>query len=238
MSAGPLHPSPLSLYPECKSQTQAATASARSYHSAIYCLFHWAISPNLARLSPQDLWRSGFIGWGFLQVHPEKIWAGQVGGHMDLFAVESEEWAAYSTAIFFNCTQLISSWSSAALWSCMGKGHSAASLAAYSQFVLLKRFNSQHKLYRNERTSVALEMSHHAPLTHFKELALVWLNAIAKTQSIMHIDYNIIICSVSNWLSFKLDVPCGTAAIMSFEWQLDSARLRLERLLYAEGMVM
>ncbi len=61
--------------------------------------------PNLARLSPQDLWRSGFIGWGLLQVDSEKVWEGQEEGHIDLFSVEMEEWAAYSTGIFFNCAQ-------------------------------------------------------------------------------------------------------------------------------------
>lgn len=45
MSAGPVHPSPLSLDPGLKSQPPAA--SAPSYLSAIYCLFHLAISPKL-----------------------------------------------------------------------------------------------------------------------------------------------------------------------------------------------
>lgn len=70
--------------------------------------------------------------------------------------------------MFFNCTQKISNWSAAVLWNCGEKGHSAASLTAYSQFVLLKRFNSQQRRNRKERTSVAFEMSHYTSLTHFK----------------------------------------------------------------------
>lgn len=64
MSAGPLHPSPLSLCPECKSQPQAAYASAPSYRSALYCLFHSAISPKLRPPLPSRLMKIRFYWLG------------------------------------------------------------------------------------------------------------------------------------------------------------------------------
>lgn len=63
MSAGPVHPSPLS--PDSGLKSQPPAASAPSYLSAVYCLFYSAISLNL----PSRLMKMGFIGWGLLQVH-------------------------------------------------------------------------------------------------------------------------------------------------------------------------
>lgn len=45
------------------------------------------------------------------------------------------------------------------MWNYLGKGHSAASLTDFTQFVQLKRFNSQHKPNQNERTSVVFVMT-------------------------------------------------------------------------------
>lgn len=62
MSAGPVHPSPLSPDPGFKSQPRAA--SAPSYLSAVYCLFHSAISPKLGPPLPSRLMKMGFYWLG------------------------------------------------------------------------------------------------------------------------------------------------------------------------------
>lgn len=62
MSAGPVHPSPLSPDPGLKSQPPAA--SAPSYLSAVYCLFHSAISPKLGPHLPSRLMKMGFYWSG------------------------------------------------------------------------------------------------------------------------------------------------------------------------------
>lgn len=62
-SAGPVHPSPLSLDPGLKSQPPAA--SAPSYLSAVYCLFYSAISPKLGPHLPSRLMKMGFYWSGF-----------------------------------------------------------------------------------------------------------------------------------------------------------------------------
>lgn len=62
MSAGPVHPSPLSRDPGLKWQPPAA--SAPSYLSAVYCLFHSAISPKLGPPLPSRLMKMGFYWSG------------------------------------------------------------------------------------------------------------------------------------------------------------------------------
>lgn len=82
MSAGPVHPSPLSRDPGLKSQPPAA--SAPSYLSAVYCLFHSAISPKLGPPLPSRLMKMGFYWSGaptsaFIK---DMSRAGGVGGHI------------------------------------------------------------------------------------------------------------------------------------------------------------
>lgn len=110
MSAGPVHPSPLSPDPGLKSQPPAA--SAPSYLSAVYCLFYSAISPKLGPHLPSRLMKMGFYWSGsptsaFIKdMSGPGGWGG--GGHtVALFVVQTEEWAAHSHGIVFNWNTVV-----------------------------------------------------------------------------------------------------------------------------------
>lgn len=142
VSAGPVHPSPLSPEPGLKSQP--AAASAPSYLSSVYCLFHSAISPKLGPPLPSRLMKMGFYWSGSPTSAFIKDMSGAGGAEgewggsyvVGLFAVQREEWAAHSGCIFFNCTQLLSTRSSTVLWNSLGKGHVSASQSICSVEVI------------------------------------------------------------------------------------------------------
>lgn len=85
MSGRPVHPSPLSADPGLKSQPPAA--SARSYLSIVYCLFHLAISPKLGPHLPSRLMKMGFYWSGSPTSAFIKDMSGPGGGVMLLVSL-------------------------------------------------------------------------------------------------------------------------------------------------------